>query len=193
MFRTYPDGEPIKLNDNTKLTLTSDLKNIRKINDKEINTFLNKIIDENAYMATKKKKTLDHTKRQRKLNYENIKNKQLIMLYALSKNKVVGVLNVLRHNGNFDHVCGMGITLKKEFRNKRLGTLLVTKSINQIKETFKGIKIIELSVYENNLNAIHLYTNIGFQEVARIPKSLQWENNGKIELKDKIIMHYYLV
>ena len=54
----------------------------------------------------------------------------------------------------------MNIVVKKDYRNKKIGTKLLNELINLAKSL--NIKYINLEVNENNKYAIQLYINLGF-------------------------------
>lgn len=90
------------------------------------------------------------------------KSKGLPNLVALHDGKVIGWCDVsssdrpvLKHTG----VVGMGII--KEFRDKGIGTLLLSTAIAAAKE--RGLTRIELTVREENVRAIALYKKLGFE------------------------------
>jgi RimJ/RimL family protein N-acetyltransferase len=63
---------------------------------------------------------------------------------------------VLRHTG----VLGMGIL--KDFRGKGIGSALISRTLEAARAA--GILRVELTVREDNVNAIALYTKVGFEK-----------------------------
>ncbi len=74
--------------------------------------------------------------------------------------------------GGFWHILDEGhitnIAVKKEFRQNKLGTLLVSEMIKSAKE--KEIKSMTLEVRVSNTPAIKLYEKMGFSSVGKRPK-----------------------
>lgn len=88
--------------------------------------------------------------------------KGLPNLVAVHNGKVVGWCDinssdrpVLKHTG----VVGMGVI--KDFRGKGVGTALLSAAIAAAKDA--GLTRIELTVREENVNAIALYKKLGFE------------------------------
>lgn len=103
--------------------------------------------------------------------------------------RVVGLtdINLLRERS--DHVGNFGISIAKGYRGIGLGKKMMADIIKLAKKELKPKpKIIRLSVFEDNILAIALYKKMGFKEVARMPKQLQYKG----ELIDELIMLLYM-
>jgi ribosomal protein S18 acetylase RimI-like enzyme len=85
------------------------------------------------------------------------------------------------------HQCLFSIIVDKDYRNKKVGTLLLNNIIHLAKEQFK-IEYLYLEVYEGN-PAIFLYKKFGFKEVGIQPHFIK--ENGQYSAK--IIMERELV
>lgn len=116
------------------------------------------VCQERIYLTTFDGFTLDESRSFVQYN----KSKGLPNLVALHDGKVIGWCDVsssdrpvLKHTG----VVGMGII--KDFRDKGIGTMLLSKAISAAKEA--GLTRIELSVREENVRAIALYKKLGFE------------------------------
>ena len=75
----------------------------------------------------------------------------------------------------------MYIVTKKNFRNKGIGSLLLKSLIDICKKL--NVSSIMLEVDENNLSAIHLYENFGF-EVLSTRKNYYGTNSALIMRKE---------
>lgn len=64
----------------------------------------------------------------------------------------------------FDVADIMNIVVKKSFRNKKIGTLLL-KTLIELFESF-DLLCLNLEVNENNIYAINLYKHFGFEEIC---------------------------
>ncbi|TAL38534.1 MAG: GNAT family N-acetyltransferase [Alphaproteobacteria bacterium] len=82
---------------------------------------------------------------------------------ALAGGKVVGWCDVIpaKDRPIHAHTGVLGIGILPEFRGKGMGRALMTATI--AKARTKGLTRIELTVRENNVNAIALYKKIGFE------------------------------
>ena len=62
------------------------------------------------------------------------------------------------------HVAKLGIIVRKEFRNRGIGRLLMVAAQEAALEN--GFSKIILSTFHDNLSAIHLYSSLGFRQVG---------------------------
>lgn len=186
-------GKTAMLKNNYKIKLVYHASQIGKTNPKILMDYVNELVDEHTYLSLKKHMTLIDAKKRIASNVIAIKEKSAIVIYAIHQNKIVARLNAIRHSGNFDHVASFEMSVKKNYRQLGLATTLIKNCITLIKKDFIGVNTIEINVYENNEIGLKLYDKLGFLEIARIPRSFQWQPPGKeLEYKDKVIMHYYL-
>jgi len=88
------------------------------------------------------------------------------LLVARLDGNVVGVLsfrlyqhNQMRHSGE------LGMSVSKPFRRKGVGSRLIQALVSWAKS--HGVRRIELSVFSSNLDAIRLYTSLGFKVEGR--------------------------
>lgn len=76
--------------------------------------------------------------------------------------EIIGALNCSgSHRRKIRHVTSLGISLAKEYRNQGIGHLLMKHAIEWAKTT-GVVTRIQLSVFERNQPAIHLYKKFGF-------------------------------
>jgi RimJ/RimL family protein N-acetyltransferase len=69
-----------------------------------------------------------------------------------------------RHRGNF------GIAIRKEHRDRGIGTALISKVLEECKGRFE---VIELTVFSNNDRAKHLYSKFGFKKTGHNPRAVK--------------------
>ena len=97
---------------------------------------------------------------------------RIILDYAASENsaffvaetngEIVGLLNCL--GGKRDarrHVTSLGISVRRDWRNRGVGSSLMKHAIDWARTT-GTVRRIELSVFERNQAALHLYEKHGF-------------------------------
>jgi Acetyltransferases, including N-acetylases of ribosomal proteins len=77
-----------------------------------------------------------------------------------------------RHSG------GIGIMIHKDYQNKGVGSALLSKLID-VADNWLMLMRIELTVFEDNVIAIHLYEKFGFEKEGI--KRLAAIRNGKYE------------
>jgi [ribosomal protein S18]-alanine N-acetyltransferase len=66
------------------------------------------------------------------------------------------------------------LAVKKEYRNQRVGTLLLTSFIRE--GSMRGAHLVSLEVRSSNLSAIRFYQRFGFMLTGRIPN---YYSNGE--------------
>lgn len=78
------------------------------------------------------------------------------------------------------HRASFGITIKKDYWNLGLGTLLISEMLEILND--KGYEQVELEVLASNASAIHLYEKMGFKECGRIPHGIKLKNGEYVDL-----------
>lgn len=151
---------------------------------KQFRDFINSIIKEDDFLMLNKKVSLKQEKEWLKKVWENIKKKKIVYLVAEHENSIIGTCHLEKNEGRESHVLSLGIALKKEYRNKGLGSKMVATVIETAKKRFKDAKMIRLEVFSTNRNAISFYKKNGFKKAARIPKQAKIRD----KLVDKIVM-----
>jgi ribosomal protein S18 acetylase RimI-like enzyme len=120
---------------------------------------LDYVAREKRYLAFQEAPPLEST---RKFVRENVETGQ-IQLVALEGKTVVGWCDIIRSKlAAFSHVGAVGMGLLPDYRGKGIGRKMLTAAID--KAFSSGVERIELSVYDSNVNAIHLYRSLGFLE-----------------------------
>ncbi len=108
---------------------------------------------------------------------QEIESLNTYYIVAKYNNEVVGFAGIKM---TFDNADLMNIVVKKDFRNKGIGTLLL-KSLIDICNNFNISKLF-LEVCEDNICAINLYNKLGFKEIS-IRKNYYKNKSAKIMLK----------
>ena len=78
------------------------------------------------------------------------------------------------------------ITVKKEYWNMGIASMMMEEALEKIKET--SLKILDLEVKEDNLSAINLYKKFNFQEIGRYPQMF----NVNQKYYDALLMNLYI-
>ena len=85
-----------------------------------------------------------------------------IFLIAEIEDKIIGALNCSGSpRKKIRHVTSLGISVAKGFRNQGIGSQLMARVIEWANAT-GVVRRIQLSVFERNESAIHLYKKFGF-------------------------------
>ena len=89
-----------------------------------------------------------------------------LLLCGFIDDELVSLLSIqgeqkerLKHIGHF------AITVKKEYLNMGIASMMMEEALEMIKET--SLKILDLEVKEDNLSAINLYKKFNFKEIGR--------------------------
>ena len=102
---------------------------------------------------------------------ENIKDNWPHVI-AIINNKVVGWCDIISlHRHVHEHVGSLGMAVLASYRGQGIGKALMKVALAQAHT--KGLTRIELTVRENNKNAIALYKKFGFKEEGFHPKAIR--------------------
>ncbi|MFG1445802.1 MAG: GNAT family N-acetyltransferase [Thermoplasmatales archaeon] len=95
-----------------------------------------------------------------------------LAVVAEEDGKVVGLCDVhrVRPGSELDHSAVLGIAIRKGYRGKGLGELMMKKIIELSKGKFE---ILKLEVFSVNSRAINLYRRLGFVEYGNFPKAVK--------------------
>ncbi len=98
------------------------------------------------------------------------------MLAAYLDGRLVGNAGVtrVRDNIKYRHRANFGISLQEKVCGLGLGTLMLQEIFKLVKQT--EFEQLELTVFEDNIRAIHLYEKVGFVKTGVMP--------GAYRLKD---------
>jgi len=104
--------------------------------------------------------------------------------------KIVGAANVTMKTDDSDrHAAFGGITLEKEFRNQKLGKLLVDVALKEAEHHLPQLRVLEGRVKAPNKAALQLYESVGFEHVGTIPNGTSTVVNGEVQIVDEIVLH----
>ena len=92
---------------------------------------------------------------------QELQNENTTYVIAKENSEVVGFAGI---SVCLDEATLNNIVVKKSFRNKKIGTLLL-KSLIELFESF-DLLCLNLEVNENNIYAINLYKHFGFEEIC---------------------------
>lgn len=119
--------------------------------------------------------------------YRDILADNVVALVAEEDHRVVGVCDVhrLRPGSEVSHIGVLGIAIRKGYRNRGIGTELISGVIEACRGRFE---VIRLSVFVNNDRAKHLYEKLGFIEHGVLPRSIKRNDR----FYDEVLMHMFL-
>ncbi|MCL4344262.1 MAG: GNAT family N-acetyltransferase [Nitrososphaerota archaeon] len=87
-----------------------------------------------------------------------------------------------KENSVMSHIGVLGIAIMQKYRNMGMGRAMITTALELAREKFE---IVVLSVYSNNLHAIHLYRSLGFTEYGLLPRAYKRGN----KYFDEVLMY----
>lgn len=89
---------------------------------------------------------------------------------ALDGERVVGWIDIApSHRAISPHIGFLGMGLHRDYRGQGLGSRLVQMALDKAK--LKGMKRIELEVFDHNIGGIRLYEKFNFQHEGRKDRS----------------------
>jgi ribosomal protein S18 acetylase RimI-like enzyme len=95
-----------------------------------------------------------------------------VFLVANAGSEIVGILDCKGHKrAAMRHVTTLGITVRREWRGRGVGSALMARAIEWAKAGGLVTRL-ELEVYACNLPAIRLYERFGFVTEGRHPRSV---------------------
>ena len=110
--------------------------------------------------------------------YVCVENKKILGTYCLKQN----------HGGGGGHVCNCGYMVAIEAEGKGLGTMMCVHSQKIAKEL--GYKSMQFNlVLVSNIQAVSLWTKLGFDTVGKIPKAF---DHPKLGYVDALVMNKWL-
>jgi len=151
----------------------------------------NSVVRDGIYIPIKTEVTSEFEKSNWLMNHDIEKNIVVVAIDITDKKEDYTVIGqcVIEHLTweAADHVGELGIIINKKYRDIKIGKELMLQAINRAKSL--GIfKKINLAVFHDNKNAIHLYEKIGFKKVGLRPKQYFLKN----KYYDEILMDYFI-
>jgi RimJ/RimL family protein N-acetyltransferase len=141
---------------------------VRKIGAKAQMDYINRFVDEKAYISVQKKVTLDEEKAFVEKNAKAMDEGDLIRLALFVEGKYAGGCDIRKAAPlNMKHNVHFGLSVAKEWRGFGFGEMLLRKGIEVARKKFKAHKMwIEHD--SENMVAARLYRKVGFVRVARL-------------------------
>lgn len=109
---------------------------------------------------------------------DELKSENSKYIVAKFNNKIIGFSGIKVFVDNADI---MNIVVRKNFRNKEIGTVLLENLLTLSKKL--GLNSLSLEVNEKNIPAINLYKKLGFENIG-IRKNYYNGKNGIIMIRN---------
>lgn len=109
-------------------------------------------------------------------------------MVAIFENQIVAVCDARRDlslKKQSVHIAQLGLTVAQDFRGEGLGEKMMGQTIELIPEYLPDIKLLNLSVFAENIAAIALYTKLGFQQYGVLPEGVYYQG----QFIDHILMY----
>jgi RimJ/RimL family protein N-acetyltransferase len=150
--------------------------------------YINSMVEERTFSSKQKKATLPEERKwlKDKLEQHRKGSEILVCVEIDGKYKGSGHIRVKPLEAE-KHVVSLGIGIHKGFRGLGIGSRLMETMEGIARKDLKA-RILELDCFSINNRAMHLYENLGFREVGRIPGALN--HYGKY--CDKVLMYKVL-
>ncbi len=102
---------------------------------------------------------------------KQVRKGNTIFLVALADGKLIGTCTVKSGaEAETNHIGTVGISLTKNYRGMGIGAKLLDNAIKMSKKRFR---LLVLSVFETNSNAVHLYEKMGFKKYGVLPNGIK--------------------
>lgn len=152
----------------------------------QLQTYINTLSQEKTYIR-KQGKIVSLEDEQKYLTnvLEKIDQHKLVQLLVFHDEQLIGNSNVELENLAQRHIADFGISLKKEYRGKGIGTLLMKTILKEAQNKLPGLEIIKLTVHAPNKIAQKMYKNLGFKEFGRLPNGVKLDHG----YRDHILMY----
>lgn len=139
----------------------------------KLHKFINEISREKTFVRLQGEYlTLEEEEKFLKEKIERITKKKEVALYAFINDEIVGVTHIVLKEKVERHVGGFGLIVAKKYRREGIGKLLMEQILKDALKNLPELKIVELTVFANNLVAIKLYETFGFIKFGVLPKGI---------------------
>lgn len=148
--------------------------------------FINELsVEETFILFQGKQLTLEEEKKYIDEIIESIEKKKYIMLSLWVNGRLAGNSDVRMQSDALAHEGVFGIALRKEYRGKGLGKLLMRIVLGEAEKELPELRIITLGVFGQNTIGREMYKKFGFKEFGWLPEGIQ--RKGKFD--DHIFMY----
>jgi ribosomal protein S18 acetylase RimI-like enzyme len=100
----------------------------------------------------------------------------VVVVFAEISGQLAGFLIIKpRHQANIRHTSELNMGVHSEYRNKGVGKFLLENALKLAKDSIE-IEIVYLMVRGDNISAIRLYQNFGFEQMVILDKDTKIGN-----------------
>lgn len=162
------------------------IRHVQRDDVERLLTFINTLSQEQTYiMFQGEQESVETESRYVEGFIQKAENHLAVKLLVFHEGSLIGVGDIIAKEKVEKHIGTFGLTIAKEWRGKGIGRFLMEKVIEEAQKNIKGLKIISLGVFSNNVVAKKMYKKVGFKEYGILPKGIQHRG----EFVDHIYMY----
>jgi ribosomal protein S18 acetylase RimI-like enzyme len=130
--------------------------------------FINSLVDESAPILKDTKMTREGEIDWLASYLSKLEKGKTVGIVAEVDGRFVGQVQVSPGFERSSHLGTLGISLRDGYRDVGIGTEMMKEAETQARAL--GLEVVTLEVYATNERAIHVYEDVGFTVVGRIPR-----------------------
>ncbi|HUV54581.1 MAG TPA: GNAT family N-acetyltransferase [Candidatus Krumholzibacteriaceae bacterium] len=131
----------------------------------------NELIEEEAMIGGDSKRTRDQQVDSHAEMMKAVESGRAVVVIAEADGKAVGQSNARKRRGRLKHTAGLGVFVRKQYRDQGIGSEMMRELENQAGAL--GIEILYLEVYGIS-PAMRLYERLGYLEHGRLPGGIKY-------------------
>ncbi len=152
------------------------IRSINKTDAKKLQEYINTLSKEQTFiMYQGEQQTLKEEQEFLDKQLKAIEEKKAVHLVLELNGKIIGGAQLNLKRLVCSHVGHIGIGILNGYRNQGIGRIFLTALLNEAIKEILELKIIDLTVYEMNERAKHLYQSVGFIEYGRLPGGIKYK------------------
>ena len=105
----------------------------------------NELIEEEAMIGGDSKRTRQQQVDSHAEMMKSVESGRAVVVIAEADGKAVGQSNARKRSGRLSHTAGLGVFVKKQYRNQGIGSMLMLELENQARKI--GVEMLYLEVY----------------------------------------------
>lgn len=134
----------------------------------DLMVFINSLVEEGADIIRDQKVTRDQEADWLGRKLAILEKGNAFNLVAEVEGRAIAIAELQRKSGCSNHVGGLAIGIRKNYRDVGIGTQLLNSLIAQAK--IIGLKILTIEAFSTNKRALHVYEKVGFKQTGSRPK-----------------------
>jgi len=131
----------------------------------------NELIEEEAMIGGDSKRIRDQQVDSHAEMMKAVECGRAVVVIAEADGKAVGQSNARKRSGRLRHTAGLGVFVKKQFRNQGIGSEMMRELENQVRKL--GVEILYLEVYGIS-PATSFYERLDYREYGRLPRGIKY-------------------